>query len=78
VKSPRFNPLIYSLANDLPQVKFGLDDKWAPDQTYKPDLFVFGRNDLRLSVRLIERLFGLGQFHLLKAILYRDRDLQAF
>ncbi len=42
------------------------------------DLFVFGQNDLRLSVHLIERLFGLGQFHLLKAILYRDRDLQAF
>jgi hypothetical protein len=41
-------------------------------------LFVFGRNDLRLSARLIERLFGLGQFHLLKAILYWDRDLQAF
>jgi hypothetical protein len=37
-------------------------------------LFVFGRNDLRLSARLI----GLGQFHLLKAILHRDRDLQAF
>ena len=33
---PRFNPFIYSLENDLPLVKFGLDDKWAPDQTYKP------------------------------------------
>jgi hypothetical protein len=30
---PRFNPFIYSLENDLPLVKFGLDDKWAPDQT---------------------------------------------
>jgi hypothetical protein len=33
---PRFNSLIYSLENDLPLVKFGLDDKWAPDQTYTP------------------------------------------
>jgi len=28
---PRFNPLIYTLENELPLVKFGIDDKWAPD-----------------------------------------------
>lgn len=33
---PQFDPLIYSLENDLPLVKFGLDDKWAPDETYRP------------------------------------------
>ena len=32
---PRFNPFIYSLENGLPLVKFGLDDKWAPDPSYK-------------------------------------------
>jgi len=38
---PKFNSFLYSLENDLPLVKFGLDDKWAPDQTYKPkDAFV--------------------------------------
>lgn len=28
---PPFNPLIYSLENCLPLVKFGQDDKWQPD-----------------------------------------------
>jgi hypothetical protein len=28
---PVFNPLIYTLENELPLVKFGIDDKWAPD-----------------------------------------------
>jgi hypothetical protein len=28
---PRFNPVIYTLENELPLVKFGLDDKWGPD-----------------------------------------------
>ena len=28
---PRFNPLVYSLENELPLVKLGMDDKWAPD-----------------------------------------------
>ena len=31
---PRFNPLVYSLENDLPLLKLGFDDKWAPDQNY--------------------------------------------
>jgi hypothetical protein len=28
---PRFNPLVYTLENELPLIKFGMDDKWAPD-----------------------------------------------
>lgn len=28
---PVFNPWIYTLENELPLVKFGMDDKWAPD-----------------------------------------------
>ena len=28
---PRFNALIYTLENELPLVKFGMDDKWGPD-----------------------------------------------
>jgi hypothetical protein len=33
---PPFNPLIYSVENGLPLVKFGQDDKWAPDPTCTP------------------------------------------
>ncbi len=33
---PRFNPLVYSLENDLPLLKLGIDDKWASDQNYQP------------------------------------------
>ncbi len=47
VAYPQFNPLIYSLENDLPLVKFGLDDKWAPDPTYKPKDRVVSYNTLR-------------------------------
>jgi len=36
---PRFNPLVYSLENELPLVKLGVDDKWAPDS----NLIVRGR-----------------------------------
>jgi hypothetical protein len=31
VAYPRFNPWVYTLENELPLVKFGMDDKWAPD-----------------------------------------------
>jgi hypothetical protein len=44
---PQFNPFIYSLENDLPLVKFGLDDKWAPDQTYKPKDALISYDTLR-------------------------------
>ncbi|HEX4019922.1 MAG TPA: hypothetical protein VHX63_02160 [Acidobacteriaceae bacterium] len=33
---PRFNPVIYALENELPLVKFGQDDKWAPDPSHNP------------------------------------------
>ena len=36
---PRFNPLVYALENELPVVRFGMDDKWAPD----PNLAAHGR-----------------------------------
>lgn len=44
VAYPRFNPLIYSLENELPLVKLGQDDKWAPDPSHKP--VQYGRNRL--------------------------------
>ncbi len=63
---PKFNPFIYSLENDLPLVKFGLDDKWAPDQTYKPkDPFV-SYGVLRWA-RVLLILFGWLQATVLAA-----------
>ena len=63
---PRFNPLIYSLENDLPLVKFGLDDKWAPDPTYKPKDWVVSYNTLRWT-RVFLILCGWFQATLLAA-----------
>jgi hypothetical protein len=34
VAYPKFNPLIYSLENELPLVKLGQDDKWAADPSH--------------------------------------------
>jgi hypothetical protein len=32
---PRFQPIVYTLENELPLIKLGLDDKWAPDPAHK-------------------------------------------
>jgi hypothetical protein len=63
---PRFNPFIYSLENDLPLVKFGLDDKWAPDQTYKPKDVVVSYDTLRWA-RVLLILCGWFQATVLAA-----------
>jgi hypothetical protein len=63
---PQFNPLIYSLENDLPLVKFGLDDKWAPDQTYKPKDRVVSYGTLRWA-RVLLILCGWLQATVLAA-----------
>ena len=63
---PRFNPFIYSLENDLPLVKFGLDDKWAPDQTYKPKDAVVSYGTLRWA-RVLLILCGWLQATVLAA-----------
>ncbi len=63
---PQFNPLIYSLENDLPLVKFGLDDKWAPDQTYKPKDHIVSYGTLRWA-RVLLILCGWVQATLLAA-----------
>jgi len=63
---PRFNPFLYSLENDLPLVKFGLDDKWAPDQTYKPKDWVVSYTTLRWA-RVFLILFGWLQATVLAA-----------
>lgn len=63
---PRFNPFIYSLENDLPLVKFGLDDKWAPDQTYKPKDSVVSYGILRCA-RVLLILCGWLQATVLAA-----------
>lgn len=39
---PRFNPLLYTLENELPLIKFGIDDKWGPD----PNLVTSGNPQL--------------------------------
>jgi len=63
---PRFNPFIYSLENDLPLVKFGLDDKWAPDQTSKAMGLIVSYNTLRWA-RVIVILWGWFQATVLVA-----------
>jgi hypothetical protein len=63
---PRFNPFIYSLENDLPLVRFGLDDKWAPDQTYKPKDHIVSYGTLRWA-RVLLILCGWLQATLLAA-----------
>jgi hypothetical protein len=63
---PRFNPFIYSFENDLPLVKFGLDDKWAPDPTYKPKDRAVSYNTLRWA-RVLLILCGWLQATLLAA-----------
>jgi hypothetical protein len=45
---PRFNPLIYTLENELPLVKFGMDDKWAPD----PNLITNGNDGAYWSLAI--------------------------
>ena len=37
---PRFNPVIYALENDLPLIRLGQDDKWAPDANYRPSALI--------------------------------------
>jgi hypothetical protein len=39
---PLFNPLVYTVENELPLVRLGQDDKWAPDPQYDPS-FKLGR-----------------------------------
>lgn len=63
---PRFNPFIYSLENDLPLVKFGLDDKWAPDQTYKSKNPIVSYETLRWA-RVLLILCGWFQATVLAA-----------
>ncbi len=36
---PQFNSIVYTLENELPVVKFGMDDKWAPN----PNLIAQGK-----------------------------------
>jgi hypothetical protein len=63
---PQFDPLIYSLENDLPLVKFGLDDRWAPDETYKPKDPVVSYDTLRWA-RVLLILCGWLQATVLAA-----------
>ena len=40
VSYPRFQPVIYALENDLPLVKLGQDEKWAPDPYHVSDCWI--------------------------------------
>jgi hypothetical protein len=66
VAYPKFNPFVYSLENDLPLVKFGIDDKWAPDQTYMPKDPVLSYETLRWA-RVLLILCGWFQATVLAA-----------
>jgi hypothetical protein len=50
---PRFNPLVYSLENDLPLLKLGFDDKWAPDQNYHAKNRIISYETLRWARALV-------------------------
>ena len=63
---PRFNPFVYAIENDLPLVKFGLDDKWAPDQAYKSKNLVVSYQTLRWA-RVVLILAGWFQATVLAA-----------
>jgi hypothetical protein len=54
---PRFNPLVYSLENDLPLLKLGFDDKWAPDQNYHAKDPIISYENLRWT-RVLVVLLG--------------------
>jgi hypothetical protein len=63
---PKFNPFIYSLENDLPLLKLGFDDKWAPDQNYRAKDPVISYAILRWA-RVVLVLFGWFQATVLAA-----------
>lgn len=50
---PRFNPLVYSLENDLPLLRLGFDDKWAPDQNYQAKDPIISYETLRWARALV-------------------------
>jgi hypothetical protein len=63
---PRFNPLVYSLENDLPLLKLGFDDKWAPDQNYQAKSSIISYGTLRWA-RFFVVLLGWFQATVLAA-----------
>jgi hypothetical protein len=63
---PRFNPLVYSLENDLPLLKLGFDDKWAPDQNYQAKNPIISYGTLRWA-RVLIVLLGWFQATVLAA-----------
>ena len=63
---PRFNPLVYSLENDLPLLKLGFDDKWAPDQNYHAKDRIISCETLR-GARVLVVLLGWFQATVLAA-----------
>lgn len=63
---PRFNPLVYSLENDLPLLKLGFDDKWAPDQNYHATDPIISYGTLRWA-RVLVVLLGWFQATVLAA-----------
>jgi hypothetical protein len=79
VAYPRFNPLIYSLENELPLVKLGQDDKWTPDPSHHPVSFgngsmlrwtwIFDSYGLLAWVRWITIVLGWAQATVLAAAL---------
>ena len=71
---PRFNPFIYSLENDLPLVRLGQDDKWAPDPNSAPKMWMDSYPFLA-DVRWLLILAGWAQATILaSAIAGRFKD----
>jgi hypothetical protein len=63
---PRFNPFVYSLENDLPLLKLGFDEKWAPDQNYQAKEPIISYGTLRWA-RVFVVLLGWFQATVLAA-----------
>ena len=71
---PRFNPFVYSLENDLPLVRLGQDDKWAPDPNSAPKSWMDSYTFLS-DIRWFLILAGWGQATILaSAIASRFKD----
>jgi hypothetical protein len=63
---PKLNPVIYSLENAVPLVKFGQNDKWAPDPRY-PSKSIFTNYWFLMWARWVLVLWGWFQAGVLSA-----------
>jgi hypothetical protein len=65
---PPFQPVVYALENDLPLVKFGQDEKWAPDTDHHPNYWIDSYGFL-YGTRIILIALGWAQATILASAL---------